>query len=96
MELEDLDERWQGTAYVTAVDQNGDPVEGVFVTAGWLGVVTGATKDGKTSDDGIAGPFVGTKTSAAKEISFCISDLAKSQYTYDKDANAKTCLFVSP
>jgi len=96
MELEEVDERWQGTAYVTAVDQNGDPVEGVFVTAGWLGVVTGATKDGKTSDDGIAGPFVGTKTSAAKEISFCISDLAKSQYTYDKDANAKTCLFVSP
>jgi beta-glucanase (GH16 family) len=96
MELQEVDEKWQGTAYVTVVDHNGDPVEGVVVTAGWLGVGAGATKEGKTGQDGIAGSFVGTKTSAAKEISFCISDLAKSQYTYDKDANAKTCVFMSP
>ena len=96
MEMEEVDEKWQGTAYVTVVDQNGDPVEGVTVTAGWLGAVTGATKESKTAEDGVAGPFVGTKVSAAKEISFCITGLAKSQYTYDKNANAQTCVFISP
>jgi beta-glucanase (GH16 family) len=93
MDLANVDESWEGTAYVTVVDQNGSPVEGVTVTAGWLGTVTGATKDGVTGEDGVAGPFVGTKT---KEISFCISDLSMSQYAYDKSANTKTCVFESP
>ena len=96
MALEEENGKWEGTAYVTVVDQNGNPVEDVLVVPGWLGVVTGATEKLKTNDDGVAGPFVGTKTSGAKEISFCITDLSKSQYTYDKTENAQTCVFESP
>ncbi len=96
MDLQAAGEKWEGTAYVTVVDQDGNPVEGVTVTAGWLGVVTGATKNSVSSEDGIAGPFVGTKTSFSDEISFCISTLDKSPYSYEKSANAQTCAFASP
>lgn len=96
MDTQEVDGVWQATTNVTVVDQNGAPVKDTIVTAGWLGVVTGGTKDAKTDEDGIAGPFQATKTSQAKEISFCISDLSKSRYTYDKSANAQTCVFVEP
>jgi beta-glucanase (GH16 family) len=96
MTLEKDEEDWEGVAYVTVLDSNGDPVEGAMVAAGWLGVVTGATGEATTNEKGVAGPFVGQKTSFADEITFCIADIRKTSYTYDEDANTRTCIFDSP
>lgn len=96
MDLEEVDNKWQATAYVSVLDQDGNPVEGAMVTAGWLGVVTGGTRNQRTNEDGLAGPFTATKTSFSKEVSFCIADIAKSKYSYDKSMNVNTCVFRAP
>jgi len=87
---------WQAEAWVTVVDQDGHPVEGAVVTAGWLGVVTGATAEATTGADGVAGPFRARKVSAAQEVSFCVSAIHKAGATYDKSQNSATCAFQSP
>ncbi len=96
LDLEEKDEAWEGTAYVTVVDSNGNPVPGVQVTAGWLGVVTGATRFADTDQNGIAGPFLARKTSFADEVTFCVYDLKKTLYTYAEDLNQQNCVFQSP
>jgi len=96
MDLIEKDGKWESRAFVTVVDSSGNPVEGVEVAAGWLGVVTGATKTVTTDEQGIAGPFTGQKTSFAEEITFCISDLYKTSYTYNEDQNRRTCAFAAP
>jgi hypothetical protein len=97
MEVEEVEGQWQATAYVTIVDQDGTPVKDAVVTAGWLGVVTGGTKNSKTGIDGIAGPFEAVKTSKSKEISFCITQIsAGSKYEYVKANNVLTCVFMEP
>ena len=96
MELEAVETAWQGTVFVEVVDQNGDPVEGVHVEAGWLGVVAGADSAGVTGEDGIAGPLIGRKNPVSKDISVCVVSVSHADYVYDKDANAMNCLFVEP
>jgi beta-glucanase (GH16 family) len=96
MTLEKDEEDWEAVAYVTVLDSKGDPVEGAMVAAGWLGVVIGATGEATTDERGVAGPFVGQKTSFADEVTFCIADIRKTSYTYDEDANTRTCIFDSP
>jgi len=96
MELEDDGEAWQGTAYVTVVDQSGNPVEGAVVSAGWVGAISGATLEAKTDENGIAGPFTAQKLSSKKELTFCVSKITKTLYEYDKDANVQNCIFKLP
>jgi len=96
MELEDIGDAWQGTAYVTVIDEGGNPVEGAAVSAGWIGAATGAINEGKTDENGIAGPFIAKKISSKKELAFCVSDISKTLYDYDKDLNVQNCVFRSP
>jgi beta-glucanase (GH16 family) len=96
LELEEIEEAWEGTAFVKVVDSNGDPVPGVQVTAGWLGVVTGATRFSDTDQNGVAGPFLARKTSFADEVTFCVYDLQKTLYNYVEDHNLQNCVFQSP
>jgi beta-glucanase (GH16 family) len=97
MDLDEIDDSWEATAFVTIVDQEGNLVEDAVVTAGWLGVVTGATKDAVTGEDGVAGPFQATKTRSSNDVSFCISKVsAGSRYEYVKAENEITCVFLEP
>ena len=96
LSLLEEEEAWTGTAYVTVVDQDGNPIEGAVVTGGWLGAVTGATTQATTDSEGIAGPFYAVKVSFAEELSFCVTDIRKTLYGYDKRLNSMTCLFTSP
>ncbi len=96
MDLKEEEGAVTGEVFVTVVDQNGEPVEGAQVTVGWLGVVTGATKEAQTNQEGVAGPFIGQKTSFSKEITLCVYELAKSMHRYDKEANSQTCVFKTP
>ncbi len=82
-------------AWVTVVDQDGNPVEGAVVSAGWLGVSRGATEEATTNADGVAGPFTARAVSSAREVSMCISTIYKSGATYDKSQNRVTCAFQS-
>ncbi len=93
MDLEETGEGVTGEVFVSVVDQNGDPVEGAVVRAGWLGVVTGATGEATTDQDGEAGPFLARKTSFSDEVTFCIYDITKSTYRYQKKDNAQTCVY---
>lgn len=93
MDLEESEDGVMGEVYVTVVDQNGDPVEGAVVRAGWLGVVTGATGESITDQDGVAGPFTAKKTSFADEVTFCVYDITKRTYRYRKEDNDQTCIF---
>lgn len=93
MDVEESEGKVIGEVYVTVVDQNGEPVEDAVVRAGWLGVVTGATSESQTDQDGVAGPFIGQKTSFANEITFCVYDITKSMYRYQKKDNAQTCVY---
>ena len=96
MELEDVGDAWQGTAYVTVVDESGNPVEGAAISAGWVGAASGAINESKTDENGIAGPFIAKKISSKKELSFCVSDISKTLYDYNKDLNVQNCVFRSP
>jgi beta-glucanase (GH16 family) len=96
MELEDVGEAWQGTAYLTVVDEGGNPVEGAVVSAGWIGARTGSINEAKTDENGIAGPFIAKKISSKKELSFCVSNISKTLYDYDKGLNVQNCVFRSP
>lgn len=96
MNIEEKDEKWEGQAMVTVVDSSGNPVEGVEVKGGWVGVVTGATERSITDSDGIAGPFTGRKTSFADDFTFCVTNLSKTLYSYDKNQNMQTCITKTP
>ncbi len=94
--LTSADTGTRAEAWVAVVDQNGQPVAGAVVKAGWLGVSYGATIEATTDAAGLAGPFTGQMVSAAKEVSFCISDIRKAGADYDKSQNVTTCAFRSP
>ena len=96
LDLEQGDDNWQAEAVVSVVDSEGSPVEGVEVTAGWLGVITGGTSSAITDENGQAGPFLARMTSFADEVTFCVTDLAKPLYDYDKSQNARTCATKAP
>lgn len=93
--LTQQDDATLAEAWVTVVDENGAPVAGAVVNAGWLGVVSGATLEATSDADGRAGPFTGRVVSSAKEVSFCISNIRKAGTVYDKNRNSTTCVFQS-
>lgn len=95
LELNEAADGWRAEVTVRVVDSAGNPVEGLEVTGGWLGVVTGATTAATTNEAGIAGPFIGQKTSFAEEVSFCVTNLTKVLYAYDRSQNAITCSLIA-
>jgi beta-glucanase (GH16 family) len=96
MDLEDVSDTWQAMVYVTVVDQDGNPVEGITVKAGWLGVVVGSDESAITNENGIAGPLRAKKNKITSKLTFCVNDLFGDRYTYLKDSNEETCVSVEP
>jgi beta-glucanase (GH16 family) len=96
MEIAEVESDKQATVYVTVIDQDEQPVENAIVTAGWLGVITGADKSATTNADGIAGPFTAKKSLISKEFSFCVVDISGGQYIYNKDLNTISCQALEP
>ncbi len=95
MDMDNVGDAWQGTAFVSVVDQSGNPVEGAVVSAGWVGAFSGSTLESKTDENGTAGPFIAKKLSSKKELTFCVSKVTKALYEYDKDANVSSCVIKS-
>lgn len=79
-------------ATVTVVDANSNPVEGATVYGQWSGAtsdsdsgVTDATGKVTLSSNKVRRPVAGTT------FTFCVTDVTKTDWTYDKSANAETC-----
>ena len=87
-------ESWQAEIFVTVVDENGQPIEGVTVEGGWLGLVRDGDTSLKTNSEGTAGPFLSKETDRSGEIDFCVRDLSKVRFDYAKDANVSTCMTI--
>uniref|UniRef100_A0A7C1FI67 Glycosyl hydrolase family protein n=1 Tax=Caldilinea aerophila TaxID=133453 RepID=A0A7C1FI67_9CHLR len=95
LQLVERDDATLAEAWVTVVDEEGNPVGGAVVSGGWLGVSSGATLEASSDADGQAGPFTGRVVSSAREVSFCISSIYKAGAIYDKTRNQATCAFQS-
>ena len=96
MDVEKVDDVWQGSVSVLAVDSDGRPVEGVTVEGAWLGTIRGADTTAETGADGLAGPYIGKMNPFSGELSFCIVRLVHPLYNYAKSENTLTCLNVEP
>lgn len=93
---EQVEAGWQMVVRVRVVDEAGQPVPGVTVVAGWLGVTSEATPEAVTDADGWAGPFVGRKVSSASEATFCVTRLEREGSRYDEARNRQTCVSGTP
>lgn len=96
MEISEVNGEQIASVYVTVVNQDGEPVQGAVVTAGWLGVITGADKTATTDENGIAGPFEAKDSPISKEISFCVTNITGQQFSYVAEQNLVTCQALEP
>lgn len=82
--------RWtQATARVRVLDQNGNPVESATVEGEWSGSASG-TASFQTGSDGW-GETTTSWVRGGDVYTFCVTNLSKSGYVYDSDANVATC-----
>jgi PKD repeat protein len=79
----------RGNATVKIVDASGNPVEGATVSGEWSG---GASdKDNFTTGSNGTGSCVSDWLWGDATFTFCVTDVTKSGWTYDSDANVMTC-----
>jgi hypothetical protein len=79
--------RWDVSVTITVVDQNGNPVAGVFVDGGWS---NGANGSGNCTTDS-SGQCTVTKNrikSNESSVTYTINSLSASGYTYNAAANS--------
>jgi thermitase len=75
-------------ATVTVLDQNGAAVSGAVVSGSWSGIVSGSAS-GTTSSSGTVS-LSSPKTGAHGTITFTVSNVSKSGFTYNPAANTQT------
>jgi hypothetical protein len=76
-------------ATVWIKNDSGGDVSGATVTGSWSGLVTG-TSSGATGADGKV-TLSSPKTTKSGAITFCVSNVVASGYTYDPSMNIETC-----
>jgi beta-glucanase (GH16 family) len=81
---------WQAVVEITILDQDGNPVPDVSIAGGWVGAVTKGETSGSTGEDGTLRLF-SDFTDAAGEITFCVTRVNRSGYTYDQLDNVANC-----
>jgi serine protease len=84
---------WNATVTITALDQNNAAVSGVVVTGSWSGAKTG-TASCTTATNGSCSVSTGNM-STGTSVTFTVTNLAKSGYTYNSGANAVSSLTVT-
>jgi subtilisin len=84
----------RGTATVTIVDENGNPVSNATVTGDWSlnGAVFNSGASATTDSNGVATIDSGNvRASAGDTIEFCVTNVTHDTRTYDSSANVETC-----
>ncbi|MFO7547773.1 MAG: PKD domain-containing protein, partial [Acidimicrobiia bacterium] len=86
--------QWRATVTITAHDQAGSPVEGVFVTGTWSGGYSASTSctTGTTGTCPVTTPWLHSRTSS---VTFTVGELTASGYGYDPTANLETSITVT-
>jgi serine protease len=84
---------WSATVTITALDQNNAAAAGVVVTGSWSGAKTG-TASCTTATNGACSVSTGNMSSGTS-VTFTVTNLAKSGYTYNAAANAVSSLTVT-
>lgn len=81
--------RYRGKARVKIVDANGNAVASATVNGAWSGGATD-TDQVTTGSDGWCTAYSNWRRGNA-EFTFCVNNVTKSGWTYDSNANVKTC-----
>jgi beta-glucanase (GH16 family) len=84
---------WQALASVIVLDQDGNPVPQAKVAGGWVGTVTRGETAALTDSAG-AVKLLSNLTEKSGEITFCVTSISRSGYSYDKSANLRNCAKV--
>jgi hypothetical protein len=78
--------RWRATVTITVHDANENLLSGVTVSGAW-GSGTSGTGSCTTGADGTCSITSSTIANSQTSVSFTVSDLSLSGYTYDPSAN---------
>lgn len=84
------DDGWQAAVTITILDAEGNPIPNVNITGGWVGTVTRGETTGLTNEDGKL-RLLSDLTERSGEITFCVTAVNRSGYTYDKLDNSANC-----
>jgi beta-glucanase (GH16 family) len=91
LEADTSDDQWRGAVTITVHDAEGNPVEGVNVTGGWVGITNRGETNGQTDAQGIA-RLLSFPVERQGELTFCVTNLSGPNATYNKDANIRNCI----
>ena len=79
--------KWTATVTIKVVDNNGSPVSGAVATGAWSNGYTG-TATCTTGSTGTCSVVSGSMKLTVPSVTFSVTNLALSGYTYDATANA--------
>jgi len=84
--------RWRATVTITVHDQNHNPLSGVTVTGAWSAGASGSS----SCTTGAAGTCTVSKTlnNARPSVTFTVTNLVKTGYTYQSSANHVSSIVV--
>jgi beta-glucanase (GH16 family) len=86
----DGDDGWQAAVTITILDADNQPVPGVRIDGGWVGAVTKGETSGESGEDGTLILF-SDFTDKSGEITFCVTNVNRSGFSYDKLDNIANC-----
>lgn len=81
---------WRAAAVITVHDPAGNPVEGVTISGGWVGLTNRGETSATTDAQGIA-RLLSFPVERSGEITFCVTNLSGPSVTYDKSSNIRNC-----
>ena len=87
---ENADGTWQAIATMTIVNADGNPVSDARVTGGWVGAIRRGETEGLTDANGVV-TLHSEASERRGEVTFCVTDVTRAGFTYDKEANARNC-----
>ncbi len=90
LEADETSAEWRAAALITVHDAEGNPVEGVTVTGGWVGIVTRGETSAETDAQGQV-RLLSNPVEKTGEITFCVTSMSGQNASYDKAANLRNC-----
>lgn len=81
---------WRAAAIITIHDADGNPVEGITVNGGWVGLTSRGESTAITDAQGSV-RLLSFPVQRQGEITFCVTSLSGPNATYDEAANSATC-----
>ncbi|MFO7583214.1 MAG: family 16 glycosylhydrolase [Anaerolineales bacterium] len=90
LEADTSNGEWRAAAVITVHDAEGNPVEGVSVTGGWVGLTSRGESSAESDAQGKI-RLLSFPVERSGEITFCVTSLIGTNTTYDKSANSANC-----